>query len=131
VSRTACRDEGSLATQNVMPVSAAIFLLGAHRALLDADGVVVASFSAFEPEAMRVGREWIAQGGHDLWIVGPLEDAPPIAVPLLDQKVPRHSEEDTKVLGFLDDMKRTRGIHSVIFVGYHILQIWPSLLIRL
>jgi hypothetical protein len=110
-----------------MPVSAAIFLLGAHRALLDADGVVVASFSAFEPEAMLAGRKWFAEDGHDLWAVGPLEDAPPVAATLLPgREAPQHSDEDTKILAFLDDMKRTRGTHSVIFVRRSPLFSWSS-----
>lgn len=104
-----------------MPVSAAVFLLGAHRTLLDADGVVVASFSAFEPEAMRVGRAWFAENGHDVYAVGPLEDAPPAPAALVRRAVSQHSEDDKKVLSFLDHMKSLYGAHSVIFVRHVIL----------
>jgi hypothetical protein len=102
-------------TQLSFPMSPAMLIKGNYQFVQAADGVVVASSSAFEPGSVQVAREWLRGLGKDLWTVAPLEDAPATAQ-LPGAEAPSHSAEDAKILGFLDDMRAKHGERSVIFV---------------
>jgi hypothetical protein len=103
--------------QNAIDVSPFVFLRGAHSALVDADGVLVATSSAFEAESINASRKWLAETGKQIWVVGPLEDVPPsVTTNIPGNEVPQHTEEDAKILGFLNDMLRNHGTRSVILV---------------
>jgi hypothetical protein len=98
-------------------MSPAMLIKGNYQFVQAADGLVVASSSAFEPGSVQVAREWLRGLGKDLWTVAPLEDAPaPATAQAPGAEVPQHSAEDAKILGFLDDMRAKHGERSVIFV---------------
>jgi hypothetical protein len=98
-------------------VSLALFMRHWHRDIQAGDGILVVSSSAFDGKSIEAGRTWLAEIGQDVWIVGPLENAPPAATePVPGAETPQHAEEDAEILGFLDDMKQKHGERSVIFV---------------
>jgi hypothetical protein len=101
--------------QDLFPV--ALYIQGVHRCLLAADGAIMAACSTFDGEALFAIRQWLGNHGQQVWAVGPLEDMPPG-----DGEVLQHSEEDAKILEFLDWMQATRGERSVIFVRRAILR---------
>jgi hypothetical protein len=80
--------------------------------------MVLVSSSAFERESIQAGRTWIQGLGKELWIVGPLEGVPSVALANIPgAEAPQHTADDAKILGFLDDMEKEHGKNSVIFVG--------------
>jgi hypothetical protein len=86
--------------------------------LVSTDGLLVVSSTAFERGGIDGGKKWIRDLGKDLWVVGPLEDAPPAATANISGgEAPQHAKEDEEVLGFLDNMKAKYGDRSVIFVS--------------
>jgi hypothetical protein len=88
-----------------------------HRDMQAGNGILVASSSAFDGESIQAGRTWFAESGQDVWVIGPLENAPPAATESVPgAELPQHKEEDAQILGFLDDMKEKHGERSVIFV---------------
>jgi hypothetical protein len=94
-----------------------VIIQGVHRFITSADGVLLVSSSAFERDGIIAGKKWLQGLSKDLWLVGPLEDAPPAATANVPgREAPQHAEDDTMILGFLDDMKAKHGDHSVIFV---------------
>jgi hypothetical protein len=83
-----------------------------HKTIQTCDGILGASTSAFEKEAISGGRKWFESIGLDTYIVGPLENAP-----VRDEaSISKHSEEDTKIFSFLDSMQQKHGNKSVIYV---------------
>jgi hypothetical protein len=100
--------------------AAIVFLLGVHRFTLSTDGVIMVSSSAFEGESSAAGRQWLEGNGKDLYMVGPLENAPPSAT--LKSEPGKGSQpsspEDAEVLAFLDRMYSTSGAFSTLFVSY-------------
>jgi hypothetical protein len=114
-------------TQNIFPFSPALLdiLLGFHRFVIGTDGALLVSASAFERGGIDGGRKWFKELGKDLWVVGPLEEAPPAAIASVPGgEAPQHAEEDKKILGFLDDMKAKYGDRSVIFVSLPCRSCW-------
>jgi hypothetical protein len=104
-------------TQNARDISMAVFLQSTHSTMMTADGMLAVSASAIESEAVKAGREWFAKTGREIWVVGPLEDTPTLALAgVPGAEVPWRAEEDVKVLDFLDDMKRKHGARSLIYV---------------
>jgi hypothetical protein len=105
------------APPNIFGLSLGLFIRKAHRYIQAADGLLVVSASSFEGNAIEAGRAWLAESGQDVWAVGPLENAPPAATaPVPGAEVPLHSKEDAEILSFLDDMEKSHGANSVIFV---------------
>lgn len=81
------------------------------------DGVLVVSAPAFDGKSIEAGRAWFAESGQDVWVVGPLKNAPPATTALVSRdETPGTVHKDAKVLGFLDEMKHKHGARSVIFV---------------
>jgi hypothetical protein len=100
-----------------MPV-AALFIQGVHRFMLSSDGLINVSCSAFEGESIAAGRHWLEGIGKDLWVVGPLENAPPAAKGEPDEELPPMTADDAQVLAFLDRMHAKTGDRSTLFVSY-------------
>jgi hypothetical protein len=100
--------------------AAMVFLLGVHRFMLSTDGVIMVSSSAFEGESIAAGRQWLEGNGKDLYMVGPLENAPPSATLRSEpgKKSQPGSPEDAEVLAFLDRMHSTSGARSTLFVSH-------------
>jgi hypothetical protein len=96
----------------------ALFIQGIHRFLLEADGVVCVSSSAFEGDSIAASRKWLEESGKELWIVGPLEGVPPsTTAPEPRAEKPEHSEEDARVMSFFDKQVTLHGERRVLFVS--------------
>jgi hypothetical protein len=96
---------------NMSPVG---FLTAARNNVTGSNGMIIVASSAFERESIVAGRQWLAGMGQDVWTVGPLEDTPPITA--VDVSGSKHVE-DSKILGFLDQMEERCGSRSVIYVS--------------
>jgi hypothetical protein len=100
------------------PFSPAIIFQGSHKLLMDSDGLLTVSVSAYEPGCINAGREWLKSLGKDLWVVGPLDSVPSADTQTIPgAEAPQHTAEDAKIISFLDQMKAEHGEHSVIVVS--------------
>jgi hypothetical protein len=97
--------------QNARDVSMTAFLQSAHSALTAADGMLAATSSVVESASIEAARKWFGETGREIWIIGPLADAP-LAEKIRDVL----SADETKILDFLDHMERKHGVRSVIYV---------------
>lgn len=87
-----------------------------HKTLIVCNALVAATSSAFEAGSVVACREWLNGLGIPTFIVGPLEDVPPQTVKENQVEVPKPSEDDLRVIKFLDDMQAKHGKQSVIYV---------------
>lgn len=99
--------------QDNLPFPMGIVVQHLHKHVQTCDGVLAASTSAFEKEAISSGRKWLESVGLDTYVVGPLEDAPARDVASNSNY---YSEEDAKIFEFLNSMQQKHGNKTVIYV---------------
>ncbi|GJJ12672.1 hypothetical protein Clacol_006916 [Clathrus columnatus] len=85
------------------------------------DGMVCASSLAFESEACKATKEWLAKTNRPVYVVGPLL---PDSV-LLDGTSDLHlSTNDLATIAFLDRVYETSGLHSLLYISFGTM-FWP------
>jgi hypothetical protein len=80
-----------------------------------ADAALLPTSDVLEKESLDVLRTWFKSIGTSFWTVGP-PDAPSPKGQVV-AAVREMSQEDEKVLGFLDRIHNSHGNYSVIYVG--------------
>jgi hypothetical protein len=88
-----------------------------HKTLVSCNALVAATSSAFEAGSVVACREWLDGLGIPTFVVGPLESVPPQSIEANKVEAPKLSEDNLRVIKFLDRMQVKHGKQSVIYVG--------------
>ncbi|KIK52859.1 glycosyltransferase family 1 protein [Collybiopsis luxurians FD-317 M1] len=83
------------------------------------DGIICVSSSVYEPEAIKVAKEWTESMGKAWYTVGPLslpDSLPPTQA---------HDEQELLVISFLNRMQDEFGERSVLFISFGTIY-WPA-----
>ncbi|GJJ16167.1 hypothetical protein Clacol_010447 [Clathrus columnatus] len=89
----------------------------AYQMFHDFEGIISLSNTAFEPEACSASREWYAERNKSCYIAGPsLPDD------LFDDseglKAIDLSPEEAEVMTFIDNVYKTSGKHSMLYIAF-------------
>lgn len=79
-----------------------------------ADATLTPTSSALESEAVQVFHDWIGPHGTSNYLVGP---ASYTEAEIAHIGRPTFSEGDARVMAFLDEVQKSHGDRSVVYVG--------------
>ena len=78
------------------------------------DGMIITSPEPYEPHAIAATKEWFAETHRDVWAIGPL--LPSTASKEAVAGEGALSETSEQIKAFMDDVLRSQGEHSMLFV---------------
>ena len=80
-----------------------------------ADGLIMTSPEAYEPEGIAATREWFADTKRPVWAVGPLNPPANTKEAIAGEEAICDNFDEIK--SFMDNAQKTRGEQSVIYVS--------------